>query len=123
MKPREIGEAGERLAARHYEARGYTLLAQNYHSRHGEVDLILKTGDTLVFCEVKTRGPRAWERPAAWVNAKKQRRVILAALAWLQAQGLAEAFMRFDVAEVLMDGGGGAEVNVIESAFDAGGGI
>lgn len=114
---RSTGERGEALAAQHYLRLGYHMLARNYRVRQGEVDIILQKDDLYVFCEVKTRASRTWDTPGAAVNVHKQRRIRLAAQAYLAQHRLSDPFMRFDVAEVWMDDGDKATIHVIEDAF------
>ena len=77
MDRAETGRRGEAAAARFYEKQGAALITHNYHTRMGEIDLILREPDgTLVFCEVKTRAKDSLDTPAAAVNAAKQRRII-----------------------------------------------
>jgi putative endonuclease len=75
--------AGERRAARHYRLRGYRLLAANVRSGGYELDLVLRRGRRLVFCEVKEKTSDAFGSPAEMVDAEKLRRVTRAAEAWL----------------------------------------
>ncbi len=120
MSARDIGTLGENIALAKYLELGYRLRGRNFRVRQGEVDLILEKDGVLVFCEVKTRGPRAPDTPAAWVDSRKQRNIVQATQAWLLKNGYNEPLMRFDVAEVfLRPGAGGARVNIMESAFDA----
>jgi putative endonuclease len=92
---------GERVAARHYRLRGYLVLDAN--ARHGryELDLVLRRGRRLVFCEVKEKtGPR-FGRPAEMVDEEKLHRVRTAAAAWLAAHPrYASLEISFEVAEV-----------------------
>ena len=70
MDRAETGRRGEAAAARFYEKQGAALITHNYHTRMGEIDLILREPDgTLVFCEVKTRAKDSLDTPAAAVNA------------------------------------------------------
>ena len=117
MNTQQTGSAGERIAARHYEGEGYTVEARNFRTRFGEVDLILCKDGLYVFCEVKTRAATGQLRPAAAVTPAKQQKIILAAQGYLAMKGLSEPNARFDVAEVLVEKGGGTSVNVIENAF------
>ena len=80
----DIGRKGEALAAKYYMRRGYLLLNHNYRTRMGELDLVLYKDGQLVFAEVKTRAGRMLDAPAAAVDARKQRRLILAAQYYLQ---------------------------------------
>lgn len=90
--------AGERRARRHYRLRGWRVLAQNAWAGGYELDLVLRRGRTLVFCEVKEkRGPRFGD-PVEMVDAEKLRRVRRAARAWLAARPeLAGLDVRFEV--------------------------
>ncbi|MDL2218821.1 YraN family protein [Ruminococcaceae bacterium OttesenSCG-928-O06] len=119
MNKNDAGRTGEDAAARAYAAAGYRLLRRNFATRLGEVDLILEKDDLVVFCEVKARSEGAIAAPAEWVDAKKQRKVLAAAQIWLQQQGLTEAHMRFDVAEVYLAGAAPPRVHIIENAFGA----
>lgn len=115
----ETGRRGEAAAARHYLNLGYCLLAHNYRTRFGELDLVLEKDGRIVICEVKTRRAGAIARPAASVDAAKQRRLILAAKHYLQASHCLERPVRFDVAEVTPQPGGW-QVHLIQNAFEAG---
>lgn len=81
---RHLGRLGEALALQHYERLGYALVARNHRTRHGELDLIVCDGRTLVFAEVKTRrasrhGPTPWDA----LHERKRRQVRAMASAWL----------------------------------------
>jgi putative endonuclease len=109
---RALGARGEALAARWYEARGYTVLARNWRCREGELDLVLARGATVVFCEVKTRSSTAYGTPAEAVTRTKQLRLRRLAMRWVDAHDVRPSSMRFDVAGVV-----GGVVEVIEAAF------
>lgn len=100
MTSAQTGQTGESIAARYYLNQGYTLLTHNYHTRQGELDLVLQKGDLVVVCEVKTRTGKQFGTPAEAVDLPKQQRILLAAKQFLQEQGLLEHFIRFDVVEV-----------------------
>mgnify|MGYP000465364468 CR=1 FL=1 len=101
MDRAEIGRTGEAVAARYYQKQGCELVAHNYCTRMGEIDLILREPDgTLVLCEVKTRSPDPLAAPAAAVTPAKQRRLIRTAEYYLQHTGQSDEPVRFDVAEV-----------------------
>lgn len=125
MTSREVGERGEALALRHYMAKGYKLLAQNYRTRMGEVDLIVQNATHLVFAEVKARKGDSIARPKEWVDGKKQRRIIAAAKAYLAKNRLSDPFLRFDVVEVVFaaegenTGNTPPAITCHENAFDA----
>jgi len=69
------GELGERAAKKFLQKAGLKFLAANFRSERGEIDLIFHDGDCLAFVEVKTRSSEEWSRPAAAVNAERQRRL------------------------------------------------
>lgn len=99
----ELGRWGERMAARHYRAEGYRIVAQNWRVIHKEIDLVVENQDYIVFVEVKTR-TSSFLRPAAAVTRDKQRLLINAARSYLR-QHPTEKQPRFDVVEIY------AEVN------------
>ena len=107
-----LGADGEALAARHYEAQGYTVLDRNWRCRDGELDLVLRHGRCLVVCEVKTRTSAAFGLPAEAVTRAKQAKLRLLARRWLAASTFRPSAIRFDVAAVL-----GGELELIEDAF------
>ena len=108
----QLGAEGEARVAAHYEARGYAVLDRNWRCRDGELDLLLRTGRTLVVCEVKTRSSAAFGIPAEAVTAKKQVKLRLLARRYLETAPFRPSTIRFDVAGVLA-----GEVEIIESAF------
>jgi putative endonuclease len=108
----QLGAEGEARVARHYEARGYTVLDRNWRCRDGELDLVLRQGRTLVVCEVKTRSSAAFGTPAEAVTAKKQAKLRLLAREYLGATPFRPREIRFDVAAVLA-----GEIDIIENAF------
>ena len=118
MNRAETGRRGEAAAARWYQKQGAQLLAHNYHTRMGELDLVLREPDgTIVICEVKTRAEGSLTTPSEAVNRAKQRRLIRAAEAYLQRTGLSDAPVRFDVAEVKPLDSGRWMVHIIRGAF------
>ncbi|MFR2089378.1 MAG: YraN family protein [Faecalibacterium sp.] len=118
MNRAETGRRGEAAAARWYQKQGAQLLAHNYHTRMGELDLVLREPDgTIVICEVKTRSQGMLQRPAAAVDPAKQHRLICAAQEYLQQTGQSEEPVRFDVAEVVPLDSGRWMVHIIKGAF------
>jgi len=109
---RALGARGEDLAARWYEAHGYTVVERNWRCRDGELDLVLVHGRTLVFSEVKTRSCTAYGTPAEAVTRTKQLRIRRLGMRWIEAHDVRPASIRFDVACVI-----GNAVEVIEAAF------
>lgn len=118
LSNRDIGRLGERLAARWLTREGWKVLWRNYRAKHGgEVDLICRHGEVLVFVEVKTRTSDYFGHPADAVNLEKQRLVIRGAQSWLRHLDHPDLLFRFDILEVLLQEGKPPRVNWIENAF------
>ncbi|MEI8233860.1 MAG: YraN family protein [Verrucomicrobiota bacterium] len=112
-----LGRRGEAIAACHLRRLGYKVLYHNYRAPHGgEVDLVCRDRDTLVFVEVKTRTSEAFGAPAEAVTPAKQRLIARGALAWLKLLGNREILYRFDIVEVRI-AGRQTGANVIRNAF------
>jgi len=114
-----IGRFGEAVAG-HWLRReaGCGILHRNFRARHGgELDLVVRDGDTLVFVEVKTRTSTDYGRPALAVDATKQALIIRGARAWLSLLGWPELMFRFDVVEVVLRAGAPPSVTWVRSAF------
>ena len=114
-----VGVAGEQAAAKHYLDLGYEVVKRNYRSTYGEIDLILKNENYLVFAEVKTRKQGSLMTPAVAVTPQKQKKIIRTALTFLAEYGM-PLQPRFDVVEVIWNEGL-KEINLIENAFTADG--
>lgn len=96
---------GEDLACGELRRRGYAILARRYRTRHGEIDIIAREGETVVFVEVKARSDEAFGGGGAAVTAWKQQRIVRMATDYLARHGLLEAPCRFDVVTVQFDAG------------------
>lgn len=117
MDAKAFGQKGEAAAARYYLDRGCRLLAHNYRTRMGELDLVLMEGETVVIAEVKSRSETSRGPAVEAVGPAKRRRIVLAAQRFLQQSGLSEHPVRFDVVEVT-PAEGGLLVHCIRSAFE-----
>mgnify|MGYP005858159019 CR=1 FL=1 len=111
------GRRGERTAQQYLKRAGLKFLTANYRTPRGEIDLVFRDGECLVFVEVKTRSSEEWVRPAVAVDAEKQRRLSLAALDYLRCLGNPRIRMRFDIVEVLVAEGEAPEVRHLPNAF------
>lgn len=111
------GRLGEAAARRELERRGLKFLAANFRSAHGELDLVLREGDCLVFAEVKTRSSEDWVRPAAAVDARKRRALSLTAEDYRRQLRDPRVKWRFDVVEVLLADGEVREIRHVVNAF------
>jgi putative endonuclease len=112
-----VGAYGERVAARHLREQGLVVLDRNWRCPEGELDLVLRDGDDVVFCEVKTRRGESFGAPAEAVTPDKVRRLRRLAGLWLSQAGVRPRTMRFDVVEVLPQRRGGPLVAHIRGAF------
>jgi putative endonuclease len=112
-----VGAYGERLAAQHLIESGLRVEARNWRCSLGEVDIIAWDGDTLVFCEVKTRRSDRFGTPAEAVVAAKARRLRRLAAHWLHTNEVHPRDVRFDVIEVIAPPRGAARVAQIKGAF------
>jgi putative endonuclease len=109
----ETGRNAEDRAAAFLAAKGFTVVERNFRAKVGEIDVVARDGDEMVFVEVRARASSAFGGAAASVGGGKRRRLVRAARLWLQARGW-EGPCRFDV--VAVDGGA---LSHIPAAFDA----
>lgn len=116
MNKRQLGSVGEDEALKTYEKLGYTLVRRNYQIQGGEIDLIVKNREFLVFCEVKLRRSDAFGAGAEAVTYQKQRHILNTAQRFLEENPVGGQ-VRFDVAVVTPASGGGYAVELIENAF------
>lgn len=113
LESKNKGVEAEQLACDYLQASGLQLVQRNFSCRYGEIDLIMKDGNTFVFIEVRYRKNRNFGGASASVTVAKQRRIIKTALSYLQ-QNMPESSMRFDVVAIE---GTQAEVEWIKDAF------
>jgi putative endonuclease len=111
-----LGRSGEELAARQYRRLGFDVLACNFRRRGGEVDVVARKADVIVFCEVKTRRSTRWGLPVEAVNFRKQGRIKSAAGAWLRENKPGRVRLRFDVVSIVVDGDE-SRVEILADAF------
>ena len=118
-EPRSLrhGRLGERAARKYLRAAGLKFLTANFRSPRGEIDLVFRDGEQLVFIEVKTRSSEDWTRPAAAVNAAKRRRLSRVALDYLRLLRHPPVKVRFDIVEVLLSEGTVREIRHLPNTF------
>ena len=117
IQKKEIGRKGEELALRFLKKRGYQIIERNYVCKMGEMDIIARDRDILVFVEVKTRTSTTFGPPQLAVNPKKQSQMSKVALYFLKEKKLEDVKARFDVVAILL-GARGEEIELIKDAFD-----
>jgi putative endonuclease len=112
------GARGEKLARRYLKRNGYKVLLCNFRGRSGgEIDVVCRDNDTLVFVEVKTRGREDFGRPFEAVDREKRKRISRGALAWLRMLDNPDILFRFDVVEVIIADDSKPRLELIKNAF------
>ena len=118
--PRQtIGRDAETVAAGHLTRAGFKILERNVRLGHGEMDLVCRDGDVVVFVEVKCRRAAWGDPPAAAVSWHKQRRLTRLAQHYLKWRRLEGVRCRFDVVSVTLGADGRADIAHVRNAFDA----
>jgi putative endonuclease len=110
-----LGKIGEDLAVAELERRGYAIIARRYRGRRGELDIIARDDDTMVFVEVKARASRRFGAPSEAVTWDKQQRIIALALDYTARHHVTRA-CRFDVVSIQFDASGPV-IEVFQNAF------
>jgi putative endonuclease len=106
------------LACRFLRRKGYKILYRNFKGRSGgEIDIVCRDHDTLVFVEVKTRTREDFGRPIEAVDQQKQKRISRGGLNWLRMLDDPDILFRFDVVEVIIAEGASPRLELIKSAF------
>src|SRR5689334_14732994 len=115
----ERGALGEKLACRFLRKNGYKVLYRNFRGRRGgEIDIVCRDDDTLVFVEVKTRSSEIFGRPVEAVRRDQQRRISQGALTWLRMLDNPDIPFRFDVVEVMVSDIEKPRLELIQNAFN-----
>jgi putative endonuclease len=115
---KELGRTSEEAAAQFIRNKGLKILVQNYRCRYGEIDIVARDGECLVFVEVRSSRGSHFADPKESVGARKRRTLSKVALNYLKEKGLLESRSRFDVVTVI---GLGAEARLewMKNAFEA----
>ncbi len=112
-----VGRLGERASRKYLKRQGLKFLTANFRTERGEIDLVCRDGDCLVFVEVKTRTSEEWGRPAAAVDRERRRRLTRAALDYLRLLKKPLVKTRFDIVEVLVEGERVSEIRHVPNTF------
>ncbi len=115
---RNLGKTGETIASDFLEKNGYTIIARNYRRKFGEIDIIARERDYLVFIEVKTRTGTSHGHPLEAITLRKQRQISKVAQCYLTENHLFDTAARFDVVSVILSQNKQIQVEVIPNAFD-----
>ncbi|HLC26418.1 MAG TPA: YraN family protein [bacterium] len=114
-----LGAAGETVAVRALARQGYRIVERNYRCRWGEIDIIARDGETLVFVEVKSKRSGKFLSPVFAVTPHKQRTLVKVAMDYLTRKNLAQTPCRFDVVSVIWPAGEDPTWEIITGAFEA----
>jgi putative endonuclease len=117
MTTAEIGNYGERVAAAFLRRHGYRVLTRNFQAADGEIDLVCRHGEMLVFAEVRTRGSEAFGRPSESIDSRKEEALRRAARSYLELLKRSDVNHRFDVVEVTIKPGTPPVCNLIPNFF------
>jgi len=110
---RTKGREGEDSAIEYLKKKGYRIIERNYKNPFGEIDVIAREGDTIVFIEVKTRNTLSFGPPVEAVDSRKQERIGKTAFGYITEKKLTEQPVRFDVVSIFE-----GKMEVIKDAFD-----
>lgn len=113
----QLGREGERLAERFLQQHGLKTIARHFNTPVGELDLVMRDGDTLVFAEVKTRRDRKYADPQDAVGRIKQQRMTRAAQWLVHRKRWDDRPCRFDIVTVILAPQGEPEIEHIPDAF------
>lgn len=113
-----LGQRGELIAEAFLRAKGYATVELNWRCLRGEVDIVARDGDTLVFVEVRSRRADGTEPAFESIGPRKQARMVAAAYEYLAAHNLDEATWRIDVVAVAIQRGKQPIVEHVENALD-----
>ncbi len=115
----DFGQNGENIAENYLKSIGYFILNRNYRCKQGEIDIIAKDGEEIVFVEVKTRSSIIYGNPAEAVDTYKQKHIRKAAEVYVYSNQLYNCYIRFDVIEVYLNRQT-YRINHIKQAWDYG---
>lgn len=112
-----FGKIGEAVATNYLKKNKYKILATNYITPLGEIDIVAKQGSIFVFVEVKTRASKAFGLPQEAVNRRKQYHIENSAVIFMKRHKIQDVDYRFDIIEIIGTPPNNLEINHIENAF------
>lgn len=117
MDSKSLGQIGEDIASVYLKSRGYEILERNFRSLIGEIDIIAKDGENLIFIEVKTKSNKDFGLPQEMVTAKKQNKLIKVADSYLKEKNLEDIPWRIDVVAIIKNKNGN-QIKLIKNAIE-----
>jgi len=119
-RKRDLGSIGEDIACSYLKRHGYIIIAKNYTTPIGEIDIIAEDGDAIVFVEVKTRRSETFGFPEEAVNKKKMHKLTNVAYFFIKSANMLHRYVRFDIVAVIRPRAfGKTSVRLIKDAFHA----
>ena len=112
-----LGKYGEDLATEYLEKKGFQIIVRNYRQKTGEVDIIARDEETLVFIEVKTRSSLLFGQPFEAVTAAKQKQLNRIALDYISRNKIKDQAARFDVISILIEKNKQPKINHLQNCF------
>lgn len=112
-----MGSKGEEIAARFLQQQGYSIIEKNYRTKFGEIDIIGRDGETIVFIEVKLRSGKSFGVPLEAVDQRKRFQVGRVARYYLSQKRMDKVLCRFDTVSILLLKRGNFQCDLIKDAF------
>ena len=119
MHRQHLGKRGEDLACRELRRRGYEIFDRRYRTRIGELDIVARDGDTLVFVEVKTRATESFGSAFDAITRSKRRVIVRMACDYMTRRRSWNGPCRFDVVAVTIPDDGRPTISIVAGAFGA----
>ena len=113
-----LGKKGEDIATAHLKKNGFQIITRNYRQKSGEIDIIARDGEWLVFIEVKTRKSLRFGHPFEAVTQKKQNQIGRVALDYMTRNKLLDHAVRFDVISIMVNRDGKADIEHLPNCFE-----
>lgn len=114
---KKLGNLGEKIAEKFLKDKGYRIICRNWRCKTGELDIISKDGDILVFVEVKTAGGYKFGDPVEWVTPRKAKKLIASATEFIYRNSINDIPIRFDIVAIDVNSG---QITHIKNAFGSG---
>lgn len=116
----QLGRQGEELAGKYLEQQGFLVLEKNFRTKYGEIDIIARDGETLVFVEVRAKKHILFGHPLETINPRKQSKIIRMATYYLSVRAVPASMpCRFDVVGIIQGDKAEPEIIHIRNAFQA----
>ncbi len=112
-----LGTKGEKIAEEFLKNKGFQIIEKNYKNKYGEIDIIAKQEEELIFVEVRTKSSAQFSDPETWVDFKKQNKLIRMANLYISEKDITNTNCRFDVIGITLTKNNNKNITHIENAF------